>query len=162
MRFFNTCLALTLATFLIIDITCQPNAKIIKSNSKLRMEIQNINNPDLLIIGLNNKNFTKLTKQEDIRIICDKPKGKVQGRLGAFVNNRVAKSVKCLEQGVFQGDIIHCVREEFRFTLPTKGYSYYDIYCRYFDFEGLISISTKVHRLCMLFKEILSRNGFTW
>lgn len=150
MRFFNVCWAIVLTTSLhISQCTPQLNAKIFQSNSKLSLEIQNVNNPELLIVGLNNKNFTKLTKQEDIRIICGKQGGIVAGRLGAFVNTNQAKSMKCLKyHPEHKEDIVYCLKQEFRFTLPTRGYSYYDIFCRFVDTQDLSSISTLLHRLC--------------
>lgn len=118
------------------------------SNKKLIIEIQSINKHDLIIRGLNNEYFVKLDKNEEIRILCTKQNHFKTGKITAFINTQQAHTVKCLEYNSDHiGDDIFCIKQEFRFSLPSRGYSYYDVLCRFTtEYDSGVRIFMK--RLC--------------
>ncbi len=123
---------------------------ITKLSDKLLLQVQAPTNPGLIINGLNNRDFVRLNSApSDIRILCSKQAGITAGRISAFVNTQQAEFVRCLEYASgYANDDVYCLRHEFRFSLPTKGYSYYEIMCRYVETQDLSRASLFLHRLC--------------
>lgn len=141
MKFFIYCIIFTLFSQYVSTV-------VYNSNKKLTIEIQSFNNEDVIVRGLNNQNFVKLDQNEDIHILCTKQNHFKSGQITAFINTQQAQTVKCLEYNSDHiGDDIFCIKQEFKFSLPSRGYSYYDVLCR-FTTEYDSGVRIIMNRLC--------------
>ncbi len=129
-----------------------------KFSDKLSIQVQAIQNPTLLIRGLDNRDFVRLNSSStneahgDIRILCVKQEELSSGRINAFVNTQQARFVKCLEYvpGYVDNDL-YCLRSEFSFRLPLIGYSYFEVMCRFVELTQQFSqVNLFLHKLCKI------------